>query len=96
MAAIANKNFVSSTAAAHANFQFIIGDNLPIENWDQEDAAATARYTVNCPDNDLIIDMRRLTHGPNMTRLTSFGPKWPSYWRGGWMIAVMEARCLCL
>ena len=64
MAAVVNKSFVSSTAAAHAIFEFITGDRMATTCVTQEDAVEAARYALNCPDNDIIVDMRRLNARP--------------------------------
>jgi len=57
MATMINKNFVSSKAAAHALYEFITGDAMPIITLGTE-AIAAARFALNCQDSDIIIDPR--------------------------------------
>ena len=63
MAAVVNKDFVCSTDAAQAIFEFITGDQLSTYLF-SEDAASAARFALNCQDSDIIVDTRKLNARP--------------------------------
>jgi hypothetical protein len=74
LAVVVNRNFVSSTTAAQAIFEFITGDQLETQLL-SEDAASAARYALNCQDSDIIVDMRKLNARPKHNTFDQFGAK---------------------
>ena len=72
---IVNKDFVCSTAAAQAIFEFITGDKMSTTCVTQEASAAAARDALNCPDCDVIVDMRRLNARPKSDAFDKFWAK---------------------
>jgi hypothetical protein len=75
MAAVVNKDFVCITAAAQAIFEFITGDRMANTCVHQEAAAVAARYALNCPNTDIIVDMRKLNmQGVYRERLPYYCP----------------------
>jgi len=75
MVVVVNKSFVCSTTVAHAIFEFITGDRMATTCVTQEDALEVARYALNCPDNDIILDMRRLNARPKGDAVDKFWAK---------------------
>jgi len=75
MAAVVNPNFVCSTAAAHAIFEFITGDRVTNTCVHQEAAAVAARYALNYPNTDIIVDMRKLNARPKGDAFDTFWAK---------------------
>jgi hypothetical protein len=63
MAAVVNKNFVSSVAATQAIYEFITGDKLSV-NFVHPDVAQAAKLALNCQDLDIVLDLRKLNARP--------------------------------
>ena len=82
MSTVVNTNFISSTAAAQAVYEFITGNVMPKSSFGSE-ALATARFALNYQDPDIIVDMRKLN-----ARVTNdlFDPFWAK------MAVVVEGR----
>ena len=74
LAVVVNKNFVSSTVAAQAIFEFITGDQLATDLF-SEDAASAAKFALNCQDSDIIVDMRKLNARPKHNTFDQFWAK---------------------
>jgi hypothetical protein len=64
LAAVVNKNFVNSVAAAQvAIYEFVTGDKLST-NFVNSDASEVAKFALNCRNPDIVIDMRTLNARP--------------------------------
>jgi hypothetical protein len=63
MAAVVNKNFINSAAAAQAVYEFITGDRLS-GNFVNPEASMAAKFALNCQDPDIVLDMRKLNARP--------------------------------
>ena len=83
MDVVVNKKFACNTVDAHAIFEFIAGDRMPTPCVTQEDALEAARYALNCPDNDIIVDMRRLNARPKGDAFDKFWAKMAELVKGG-------------
>jgi len=74
LAAVVNRNFVSSTSAAQAIFEFITGDQMDT-HINCEIVTEAARYALNCHDSDIIVDMRKLNARPKHNTFDKFWAK---------------------
>jgi len=83
MSAIVNTGFMCSTSTAQAIFEFITGDRMSTTCVTQVASAIVARYALNRPDSDIIIDMRKLNARP---KGNEFDPFWAK------MAEIVEGR----
>ena len=63
MAAVVNKNFVNSAAAAQAIYEFITSDRMSV-NFVNPEASHSAKFALNCQDPNIVLDMRKLNARP--------------------------------
>ncbi len=77
-----NKNFINSSAAAQAVYEFITGNVMPKSSLSTESISA-ATFALNCRDPDIMIDMRKLNGRVNNAL---FDPFWAK------MAVVVEGR----
>jgi hypothetical protein len=68
------QNFVSSTTAAQAIYEFIIGDVISTD-FSSAEASEGARYALNCQNTDIIMDMRKLNARPKSNIFDKFCAK---------------------
>jgi len=72
LATVINKNFVNSTYATHAMYEFITGARMPAQT-NCIEALTAARYAINYQDPEVIVDLRKLNARMNNP---AFDPLW--------------------
>jgi hypothetical protein len=75
MIAALNKDFVYITATAHVIFEFLPGDQMTITCVHQEAETVASRYALDCPDTDIIVDIRKLNARPKADAFDKFWAK---------------------
>jgi len=81
---VVNRNVVSITAVAQAIFEFITGDQMDA-HLASEVKIEAARYSLNCQDSDIIVDMRKLNA---RTKHNTFEMIWAK------MVEMVEGRVI--